>query len=179
MKRIVIIGPESTGKSTLCERLATYYKTVWCPEHAREYLLKHGTAYSYDDLTTVARGQLALEEATEAEAANSLYFIDTDMYVMKVWHEAVFSDCPTWILKEAAKRRYDFYLLCNTDLPWVKDELREYPDLRTRQRLFKIYKDIVINAGVPWALVSGNEEQRLPSAVAAVDAFLQRNSSNA
>ena len=172
MKKVVIIGPESTGKSTLCSQLAEHYKTVWCPEFAREYLLERGMNYTYDDLLRIAHGQLELEETMLNEAKNGLYFIDTDMYVMKVWHEVAFSACPTWILKTIAQRSCDLYLLCNTDLPWTKDELREYPDLATRQRLFKMYKDIVINSGMPWAMVSGTDEERLQTAVNAVNTIL-------
>lgn len=172
MKRIVVIGPESTGKSTLCEHLAAHYQTVWCPEYAREYLLKNGMNYTYDDLTHIAKGQLHLQQTLEATAQNHIYFVDTDMYVMKVWHEVAFANCPTWVLKTIAQTSCDLYLLCNTDLPWTKDELREYPDLETRQRLFKMYKDIVINSGMPWATVSGTDEERLQTAVAAVDRIL-------
>lgn len=170
MKRVVIIGPESTGKSTLCQQLAEHYNTVWCPEFAREYLLKNGMNYTYEDLTNIAKGQLQLQASMEGEARNGLYFIDTDMYVMKVWHEVAFSACPTWILKKIAQTSCDIYLLCNTDLPWTKDELREYPDLGMRQRLFKIYKDILINSGCSWTVISGTNEQRLQMAIKAVDA---------
>ena len=121
MRQIVIIGPESTGKSTLCSQLAEHYKTVWCPEFAREYLLEKGMNYSYDDLLNIAHGQLELEDVMLAEAKNGLYFIDTDMYVMKVWCEVAFENCHTWILKQIAKRKYDLYLLCSVDLPWQKD----------------------------------------------------------
>ena len=172
MKRIVVIGPESTGKSTLCEHLAAHYETVWCPEFAREYLLENGMNYSYDDLTYIAKGQLGLQATMEKNARNKVYFVDTDMYVMKVWHEVAFSACPTWVLKTIAQTSCDLYLLCNTDLPWTKDELREYPDLATRQRLFKMYKDIVINSGIPWATVSGTDDERLQIAVDAVDRIL-------
>src|SRR5690242_1065219 len=83
LKKIVVIGPESTGKSTLCEELAQHFDSMWCPEFAREYLLTNGTDYDYEDLLTIARGQLALED----EYANMIHhtkplFIDTDMYVM-------------------------------------------------------------------------------------------------
>lgn len=171
MKKIVIIGPESTGKSTLCEELADHYQTVWCPEYAREYLLKNGTAYTSNDLTLIARGQLALEATLARQATNGFYFVDTDLYVMKVWHEVAFDDCPTWILKQIVKARCNLYLLCNTDLPWAKDELREYPDLTMRQRLFRMYKDIVINSGVPWVEISGTEGQRLHKAIHTIDKF--------
>jgi NadR type nicotinamide-nucleotide adenylyltransferase len=169
MKKVVVIGPESTGKSTLCEQLALYYQTCWCPEYAREYLLKLNAPYSFSDLLQIAKGQLELEETLLPQARNNIYIIDTEMYVMKVWCEVVFEQCHTWILKQIASRSYDLYLLCQTDLPWAKDELREYPDLIMRQRLFKMYKDILINNGTPWAEVSGTNETRLQKAVEAVN----------
>ncbi len=193
LKKIVIIGPESTGKSTLCKQLADHYKTLWCPEYARAYLLKHGNKYNYDDLLTIAEGQVALEDKYAATVNNqwsmvnrntpenspftthySLLFIDTDMYVMKVWCEYVFGKCHPFILNQVKERKYDLYLLCNTDLPWVKDELREYPDLHTRQKLYHIYKDIMINQPVPWVEISGNNEERLLNAIAAVDLLLKK-----
>jgi NadR type nicotinamide-nucleotide adenylyltransferase len=169
MNRIVIIGPESTGKSTLCKQLASHYNTVWCPEFAREYLLEKGTQYTYEDLANIAHGQIELEATLEREAKNGFYFIDTDMYVMKVWHEVAFHNCPTWVLKKIAGTHYDLFLLCNTDLPWTKDELREYPDLTIRRKLFKMYKDIMINSGTRWAEISGTDAQRLQIAVSIID----------
>src|SRR5689334_20967503 len=131
-KKIVVIGPESTGKSTLCEKLADHYNTEWVKEYAREYLLKHGTDYTYDNLLDIAKGQITLEENPKFKIPNPKFlFIDTDMYVMKVWCEFVFNNCHRWILDQIAERKYDLYLLCNVDLPWVKDELREYPDLES------------------------------------------------
>lgn len=173
MKKIVVIGPESTGKSTLCKELAAHYSTAWCPEYAREYLLQNGTDYTYEDMSRIAQGQLAIEDYLLEDANGEYYFIDTDMYVMKVWCEVVFQHCPTWILKTIALRRPDLYLLCNTDLPWVKDKLREYPDLKMRQQHFAAYKDIVVNSGVPWAVVRGAEQQRLRGAIEAVDEILK------
>jgi NadR type nicotinamide-nucleotide adenylyltransferase len=173
MKKIVIIGPESTGKSTLCEELAAHYGTAWCPEYAREYLLQNGTDYTYQDLTKIAQGQLAIEDYFRQDAKENYFFVDTDLYVMKVWYEVAFQHCPTWILKEIAKRSSHLYLLCNTDLPWAHDSLREYPDLKMRQRLFNMYKDIAIHSGVPWVEISGTERQRLQKAIQAVDTFFK------
>lgn len=172
LKKIVIIGPESTGKSTLCEALAQHFNTSWCPEFAREYLLSYGTNYTYNDLLTIAKGQLALEEEMALQANNGLLFIDTNMYVMKVWCEFVFDKCHPWILEQIVNRRYDLYLLCNTDLPWVKDELREYPDLETRNKLFHYYKDLLVNQATPWVEISGNYENRLQQAIAAINKIL-------
>jgi nicotinamide riboside kinase len=194
VKKIVVIGPESTGKSTLCAQLAEYYHTIWVPEYAREYLEKNGKDYKYDDLLTIAKGQIEMEEAVsyqlsamsyEQSAINNehqtsnikhrtsivppsgvrgLLFIDTDMYVMKVWCEYVFNKCHNWILNRIAERNYDGYLLCNTDLPWVKDNLREYPDMETRNKLYHFYKGILINQPVPWVDISGNYGERVEKA---------------
>jgi NadR type nicotinamide-nucleotide adenylyltransferase len=168
LKKIVVIGPESTGKSSLCEGLAAHYQTSWVREYAREYLLAHGMNYSFEELTTIAKGQLALEDEG-VKVARSVLFIDTDMYVMKVWSEFVFGRCDSWILDQIGRRQYDAYLLCKTDLPWVKDELREYPDLVSREKLYHIYRDILINQSVPWAEIGGQEQQRLDAAIDAVE----------
>lgn len=183
IRKIVVIGPESTGKSTLCEQLARHYESSWCPEYAREFLLSNGTSYEYDDLLTIARGQLALEdEYFDKLETNSLpllesgghlpLFIDTDMYVAKVWSEFVFGKCHRYILDEIVRRKYDLYLLCNIDLPWVKDELREYPDLESRKKLYKYYKDILINQQVQWVEISGDYEDRLSLAINAVNKLI-------
>jgi NadR type nicotinamide-nucleotide adenylyltransferase len=184
LKKIVIIGPESTGKSTLCEQLAQHYETTWCPEFAREYLLTNGINYDYDDLLTIAKGQLALEDEYAITLENQSQtmlengehlplFIDTDMYVAKVWGEFVFGKCHCFVLDEIVKREYDLYLLCNIDLPWVQDELREYPDIESRKKLYRIYKDIIVNQPIPWVSISGDNEQRLQKAIIAVDKLLE------
>ena len=168
--KIVVIGPESTGKSTLCAALADHFHTIWCKEYAREYLLVHGTNYSYEDLLTIAKGQLQLEnEATAAISSGAsktpVLIIDTDMYVMKVWCEFVFGKCHQFILDEIVTRKYDGYLLCKPDLPWTKDELREYPDLETREKLYHHYRDLLINQSTPWFEVQGSGQQRIQSAI--------------
>ena len=185
--KIAVIGPESTGKSTLCELLAQHYNTQWCPEFAREFLLTHGTDYTYDDLLYIAKGQLAMEDEYIQSTVDGpqstdnspfithhspLLFIDTEMYVMKVWCEFVFGKCHRWVLDQIIERKYDLYLLCNTDLPWVKDELREYPDLKTRDQLYHIYKDIMINQSTPWVDISGDYDERLQKAIKAVDQLM-------
>lgn len=179
IKKIVTIGPESTGKSTLCQQLVSHYKTMWVKEFAREYLLKNGMDYSFETLLEIAKGQLAAEdlEIKKWENNNSLLlnnshqpvFIDTDMHVMKVWGQFVFEKSHSWVLNQIVQRKYDLYLLCKTDLPWVKDELREYPDINAREKLYQHYKDILINQDVPWVEISGNLAERIIKAITAVD----------
>jgi NadR type nicotinamide-nucleotide adenylyltransferase len=188
IKKIVIVGPESTGKSTLCEKLAAHYNTIWVKEYAREYLLENGTDYSFENLLDVAKGQLHLEEEGIKELENKFasenshspftihhfpLFIDTDQYVLKTWCEFVFGQCHQWILNQIVERKYDLYLLANIDAPWVKDELREYPDFETREKLYHHYKDIMVNQNVPWIDVSGTYEERLQKAINAVDDILK------
>ena len=177
IKKIVVIGPESTGKSTLCEQLAKEFDTLWVPEYAREYLLKNKLKYKYEDLRIIAEGQLKLEEEYEAQlkkkiadtngksSTSNILFIDTNMYVMKVWSEFVFGKCDQWILDKIVERQYDLYFLCNPDLPWVADELREYPDVESRIRLYHIYRELMINQSVLWHDIHGNYTQRFESAV--------------
>jgi nicotinamide riboside kinase len=203
LKKIVIIGPESTGKSNLSKNLANYFNTVFVEEFARQYLITNGKEYTYDDLLTIAKGQIALEEkgmqmlttdnwpATirKLQTENSIQqetgsipntqypipiFIDTNMYVMKVWCEFVFKKCHQWILDKIAESKYDLYLLCNIDLPWIKDDLREYPDIGTRKKLYKYYEDILVNQAVPWVDISGNYDERLTKAIQAVNNLLQQ-----
>jgi NadR type nicotinamide-nucleotide adenylyltransferase len=192
LKKIVAIGPESTGKSSLCMELAEHYNTLWCPEYAREYLTAHGMNYSYEDLLTMARGQIELEEKySELAVSNwqparqddrhspltthhSLLLIDTDMYVMKVWCEFVFGKCHQFILDQIAKRKHDLYLLCNIDLPWTRDELREYPDEGPRQKLYEIYKNIMQNQSTPWVEISGDYQERVQIAINAVNSLVRQ-----
>ena len=184
MIKVVVLGPESTGKSSLCAQLADHYKTGWVKEYAREYLLTNGTEYNYENLLEIAQGQLVLEHAavklaegrlrsysdkTIATSIPEIVLIDTDMNVLKVWCEFVFEKCHPWILNQIVANSYDLYLLCDIDLPWVKDELREYPDLRTREKLYRHYKDLLINQPTPWVNISGNYESRLQTAITAID----------
>ncbi|MFZ5976311.1 MULTISPECIES: ATP-binding protein [unclassified Hydrotalea] len=177
IKKIVVIGPESTGKTTLCQNLAHHFNTLWVPEFAREYLEVHGKEYTLDDLEKIAAGQLALEDEitlklqTQLPKASCL-LIDTDMYVMKVWSEYVFGQCSPFILEAIAERSYDLYLLCDVDVPWVKDDLREYPDEGPRIELFAIYKDILIHQQTPWQIISGSYAERTEKAIQAVRSIL-------
>lgn len=179
IKKIVAIGPESTGKSILCKQLAEHFKTVWAEEYARTFLEGRGAAYDFDDLYEIAKGQIKNEEEAVLNAQLTiqppqLVFIDTDLYVVKVWSEFVYNKCDNRILTQIATRKYDLYLLCNTDIPWIKDSLREYPDLETRKKLFEYYKDAMLNQYVPWIEIKGKDDERLQAAIEAVDSILSR-----
>ncbi len=167
----MVIGPESTGKSTLSAALAEHFNTVWVREFARGYLETLRRPYEKDDLLTIAEGQLRLEDEAAAKA-NSLLICDTDLQVIKVWSEAKYGDCDPRILQMIAAREYNGYLLTYIDVPWVDDPLREHPRPEERVYFYNIYRDIVINTGQPWADIRGGQEERLQAAIAAVNSML-------
>jgi len=96
------------------------------------------------------------------------------MYVMKVWCEFVFGKCHAFILDQIAKRKYDLYVLCDIDLPWTYDKLREYTDEGPRQNLYAIYKTIMQNQSTPWIEINGSYEQRVQKAINAVEGLIRQ-----
>lgn len=166
-KRILILGPESTGKSTLAAALAAYFQEPWVPEVAREYLEKLDRPYAFDDLLQIGKQQMQLEDDLAGSAKNYL-FCDTDLQVIQVWSKHRYGKVDPWVLEELARRTYALILLCATDLPWQADPLREHPDLEMRQQFFEIYKQLSQASGFPWILISGDTAQRLSTGIQAV-----------
>ncbi|MBK7762996.1 MAG: ATP-binding protein [Bacteroidetes bacterium] len=164
LKKIVIIGGESTGKSTLCEQLAKHFHTTWVPEFARSYLQNLGKAYTQEDLIEIAKGQLASEDLALKQAKDFL-FCDTDLQVIKVWSEYAYGNCHSDILNEIAQQKYDAYILTSPDLPWEPDPLREHPEPELRTYFYKQYLEIVSSSNLPFCIVEGNEGNRLQLAV--------------
>ena len=169
-KRILILGPESTGKSTLAAALAAYFQEPWVPEVAREYLEKLDRPYAYEDLLQIGKQQMQLEDELARGAKNYL-FCDTDLRVIQVWSQHRYGKVDPWVLEEMERRTYDLILLCATDLPWQADPLREHPDLEIREQLFEIYKQLSHASGFPWVLISGDTPQRLSTGIQAVESL--------
>jgi NadR type nicotinamide-nucleotide adenylyltransferase len=166
-KRILILGPESTGKSTLAEDLSNRFGEPWVPEFAREYLEKISRHYQYEDLVKIGEGQVALEDKL-AEKAENYLFCDTDLRVIHIWSQHRFGKTDEWVLDEIGRRKYNLILLTDTDLPWTPDPLREYPDLEMRQYFFKKHLQLAQESGFPFLIVSGDQETRLQTAVKAI-----------
>lgn len=166
MKKVAIVGPESTGKTSLAKQLAEHYGAQWVPEYAREYLDGLNRPYTYDDLVVIAKGQLS-EEDRIAATANELLICDTNLVVIKVWGEFKFSKCPEWVEQNLKERQYDFYLLMDIDFPWIADPQREHPE--SREELFAMYKQVLDDLGVDYAIISGEPGDRLGKAVEALN----------
>lgn len=149
LKKIVIIGPESTGKSTLTEALASHFGEPWVPEYARQYLERLDRPYEFDDLLAIAKGQLALEER-QLELADKFLFCDTDLHVLQVWSESKYKLVHPWILDQINVRRYDLYLLTDIDISWEADPQREHPEPEMRKYFFELYKSLLKKNGTPF-----------------------------
>lgn len=149
MDKIIVTGPESSGKTTLCKNIASHFKLSHSKEYARKYLKKIGKEYIQEDLLKIAKGQLNLEKVNK--------ILDTDLITIKIWSEYKFGNCDNWILDkiEEQKNEIRFYLLCKPDIPWESDPLRENPN--DRMKLFEIYKMELENLGHKYHIVEGKD----------------------
>ncbi len=169
IKKIAILGPESSGKTELCIHLAKHFKTVYAPEFARKYLITLNHPYTADDLLFITQMQL-MEEKEAISKADKMVFFDTELINLKQWFLHKFGFCDKFIEELLSKKPYDFYLLTAPDLPWTYDPLRENPD--KGEYFFEVYKKEIEHYQFPYAVVGGAEIQRLTCAIHAVKSFL-------
>jgi len=164
--RIVLFGPESSGKTTLAKQLASYFKAPWVPEYMREYLQEKwdtkNEQITRDDLLPIARGQMILENDAAA-GSDTLLFCDTNLLELKVYSQFYYDGfCPSEILKACSINHYDHYLLTHIDTPWEVDDLRDRP--YEREKLFRIFEKELQQNEVPYTLLKGNEKERFEKA---------------
>lgn len=160
MFKIAITGPESTGKSTLAEKLAKHFNTDYIPEYSRTYLENFEGQYTENDVVEIAKKQHELI-LKEEDKNPELLIADTEIIVCKIWIEYVFKH-PNDTIEELLRRQnFDLYLLCDIDLPWVYDPLRENPNIEERKELFEIYKNTLTKMNVPFGIVRGDDEERV------------------
>lgn len=178
--RVCVYGPESTGKTTLTQRLAAHYDTVWVAEYARPYLDQANASRSpidggpsafvtADDIPEIARGHARAEDAA-ASLARRLVFIDTDLVTTTIYSDFYFGGCPDSIRREARRRPYDLTLLLDVDVPWVDDPLRDQP--ADRDTWMARFRDALAEHGRRWVDISGPWDERFALACAAVDELL-------
>ena len=160
--KVVLFGPESTGKTTLSKQLADHYQTLWVPEYAREYLQekwdREQKSCEPEDLLPIAYGQMNLEN-TLAKKASKILICDTDLLETKVYSEAYYLGYADPLLeKHALQNSYDLYLLTYIDIPWVKDDLRDKPD--ERERMFSYFHETLKKYNRNFVTLKGDKEQR-------------------
>lgn len=168
--KIAIVGPESTGKSTITRQLADHYKTIWVPEYAREYCKDLKREYSLEDEVNIFYGQVALEKKMTHLLKCNLLFCDTTVLTVKIWCDHLFGATPKPVLSYLTEQIYDYYLLMDVDLPWQDDELRDFPNLR--EHFMNIWHKELRTLNAQYELVSGLGQERFQNALAAVDLFL-------
>jgi NadR type nicotinamide-nucleotide adenylyltransferase len=166
IKRIVLTGTESVGKSYLANAMATHFHTNFVEEYGRTYVEKFGTDFDLIDISHIAAGHLFYEDQA-AQVSNQVLFCDTDLIVTKVWSELVLGECPEWIDQMISIRHYDLWLLLDVDWPWHGDGTRKFPNLR--QKMFHRIHEILIEQNRPFKVISGNGEQRIQAAIEAVE----------
>ena len=167
MIKVVITGPESSGKTTLATALATHYQTPWVPEYARTYLDRINRPYREADLLTIAQGQVQRENKA-AHSSPSLLLCDTSLLVIRIWSYYRYHRCHSWIEEQLTYRPIDHYLLCRPDLAWQPDPQRENP--HNRNELFELYQQALHNT--PYTIIEGDRGQRTESSVETIDRLL-------
>jgi NadR type nicotinamide-nucleotide adenylyltransferase len=176
VKKMVIYGPESTGKTTLARDLARHYNTLWVEEYARRMLDEKGienglkNTIELSDIDKIGRGQPAIEDES-VKKADKLLFCDSDLITTVIYSRHFFNTCPAWVQAEADRRTYDLYLLADIDLPWEADPQRDTGD--KREEYFQIFKHELDIRSRPYKILSGLENRRLQNAVRIVDEFIK------
>lgn len=173
--KVVLYGPESTGKTTLSRQLARHYNSVWVPEYAREYLQdkwnNERKTCEPKDLLPIAIGQMKLENDL-AKKTDSILICDTDLLETKVYSEAYYAgSCDPLLEKYALQNTYDLYFLTYIDVPWEADDLRDKP--QEREYMFKAFKSELDKHNKPYIILKGTKKERLQTAIQQIDKLLQ------
>ncbi|MDD3859407.1 MAG: ATP-binding protein [Bacteroidales bacterium] len=160
-KKIVLTGPESTGKSTLTKLLAECFSAPYVTEIAREYILNLNRSYTYKDVVEIAKLQIETENLI-MNSGHEYVFFDTDLIITKVWLMHCFGKYPEWLNEAIKSTAADLHLLCYYDLIWEPDPLRENPDIRPE--LYEKYKSEIIQYGLDYSVVKGFSKHRFDNA---------------
>jgi len=167
LRRIVVTGPESTGKTELAKALSERLNGNWIPEYAREYVENLHHPYDYGDVVRIAQHQIHQEQEASAGIGNGFLIFDTWLIITKVWFDQVYGHSPGWITDYIRSSEIDLFLVCDTDLPWLADPVRENGG-EMRDRLLKIYCQEIENFGFEYEIIGGFGNERVENALAAL-----------
>jgi nicotinamide riboside kinase len=168
-RRIVVTGSECTGKTTLAHDLAAHLDVAWVPEQSRAYAESVDRELTVHDVEPIARAQRAAEEAGLAEArrrGDACLVLDTDLVSTVVYARHYYGSCPPWIVAEARARRAEVYLLCDIDIPWVGDAVRDRPF--AREEMNELFRSALVEFGARPCVIRGLGPERLAAALSCV-----------
>lgn len=169
LRRIVVTGSECTGKTTLAHDLAAHLDVAWVPEQSRAYAESVRRELTVHDVEPIARAQRAAEEAGLAEArrrGDACLVLDTDLVSTVVYARHYYGSCPPWIVDEARIRLGDLYLLCEIDVPWMGDCVRDRP--LAREEMHERFRSTLVEFGARPCLVRGLDDARLAASLACI-----------
>lgn len=173
--RIVLIGPESTGKTTLAKELANYYNTIWIPEYCREYAQQkwdeHKKHLEVSDVPPIIKGQIELEQQYISKNSHQqIVFLDTDILSTKVYSKAYYGQEFKDLNDLITKHTGDYYLLCNIDTPWTADDLRDKPS--EREEMFIFFEKALIHHQKNYDCITGSLSERKLLAIDKITNFM-------
>ena len=172
IKKIAIVGPESTGKSTMSQLLAKHYNVSWVPEYARYYCENLTAPYTLQDEVNMYYGQVALEDAILTITESDFIICDTTFVTVKIWSDEMLGETPQIVLDALQKRPYDLYLLMDIDLPWQDDPLRDFPN--QREYFMEVWHKELNALDANYRVISGLGAPRVEHAIRAINEFLGR-----
>lgn len=170
LHRVAVIGPESTGKTTLSQALAAHFQTHWVPEYMRGYCQalwdESQQICRREDLLPIAQGQMESENRL-AQTARDVLICDTCLWELVVYAYLYFGECPRDLEAAALASHYDTVLLTDIDVPWIADDLRDKP--HEREKVLALFQDFLNRNRIAFTLLSGSHEQRLQQAVRLIE----------
>ena len=169
ISKIAVVGPESTGKSTMAKYLSSHFNLPYVPEYARFYCKDLNNIYTAQDEINMFYGQIALEDAVLSMKPDIL-IADTSILTIKIWSDHLFGKTPEIVLEEIKKKKHDLYLLMDIDLPWEDDPLRDFP--LEREHFMKVWIKELEDLGTNYQIVSGQGEERLLNGLEIVKSFI-------
>jgi nicotinamide riboside kinase len=167
MFKVVVTGPESTGKTEICKFLSASFDATFIPEYAREYIASLNRPYNFEDVEKIARVQVNQLRQHQKEELPIL-FLDTYLIITKVWFREVHGLIPDWIDKRLEEAGIDLFILCYHDIDWIPDPLRENPGTR-REFLYESYLEEIKQLGRPCEIIRGSGAERFNRARLAVE----------
>lgn len=161
VNRIVVTGPESTGKTKIASYLADRFNCTWIPEYARYYIENLQSKYDYADIEAIARKQV---QDYKSYSSGGIIIFDTWLIITKIWFREVYHKYPEWLQESIDTLKIDLYLLCSPDLAWESEPVRESGGKEKREKLYRAYETEIIKTGVPYGIIQGTGRLRYKNA---------------